>query len=148
MGLRTWLGDALERFCIQENYRFFRIGLPSPLDYSRLAFKAVEHIHQNEAREPAGVLVEVFSQFDATAILRGGLLPVWLVFNTLDSRDLLLEMRSFFPRGKPVFFSPLSTFSLTPDLVPWEDWDKIMSGLDWHNIVRRAILPFRCARDR
>lgn len=136
-GCESSLGNALERFCIQENYRFFRIGLPSPHDYSRLAFRAVEHILQKEAREPAGVLVEVFSQFDATAVVRSGLLPVWLVFNTLDNRDLLRELCPFFPAGKPVFFSPLSTFSPTPDLVPWADWEEILFGLDWRNIGTR-----------
>lgn len=90
-----------------------------------------------DGREPSGVLIEVFSQFDATAIMRSGLLPVWLVFNTTDSRDFLIEMRSLFPQRKPVFFSPLSTFSLTPDLAPWSAWEEALWGLDWHNIGTR-----------
>ena len=136
-GCEPGLGEALERFCHRERYRFIRIRLPFPHDYSRLAFKAVESLLQMEGREPSGILVEVFSQFDATAIMRSGLLPVWLIFNTSDSRDFLMDMRTLFPRGKPVFFSPLSTFSLTPDLVPWADWEETLRGLDWHNIGTR-----------
>ena len=136
-GCEPGLGDALERFCHQERFCFIRIRLPFPHDFSRLAFKAVETLLQIGGREPAGVLVEVFSQFDATAVMRSGLLPVWLVFNTTDSREFLIEMRSLFPPEKPVFFSPLSTFSLTPDLVPWADWEETLRGFDWHNVGTR-----------
>jgi len=136
-GCEPGLGEALERFCNQERYRFIRIRLPFPHDFSRLAFKAVESLLHMDGREPSGVLIEVFSQFDATAIMRSGLLPVWLVFNTTDSRDFLIEMRSLFPQRKPVFFSPLSTFSLTPDLAPWSAWEEALWGLDWHNIGTR-----------
>jgi len=40
-------------------------------------------------------------------------------------------MRPHFPPGKPVFFSPLATFSRTPDLVPWQSWVDALEGLDW-----------------
>ena len=80
----------------------------------------------------------MFSQFDATAARQGGLLPLWLVFNTDDSLQYLSEMKSQFPTGKPVFFSPLSTFSLTPDLVPFQKWDSALAGYNWINVGARA----------
>jgi hypothetical protein len=46
-------------------------------------------------------------------------------------------MRAQFPAGKPVFFSPLATFSLTPDLVPWKDWEAALEKIEWINIGTR-----------
>jgi hypothetical protein len=79
----------------------------------------------------------MFSQFDSNAAMQSGLLPLWLIFNTGDSLEYLKEMRAQFPAGKPVFFSPLSTFSLTPDLVPFEAWAIALAGFDWINIGAR-----------
>ncbi len=136
-GTEPELGEALEAFCRREGYRFVRIRLPQPHDFSRLAFRAVARLLEKEGRAPAGALVEMFTQFDATAVLRSGLLPLWLVFNTQDSRDFLRRMVPQFPKDKPVFFSPLSTFSITPDLVAWPDWESALSGLSWTNIGTR-----------
>jgi hypothetical protein len=88
----------------------------------------MEHLPEKEGREHAGTLVEMFSQFDTAASFQGGLLPLWLVFNTRDSLEFLRQMRPQFPSGKPVFFSPLSTFSITPDLVPFGGWEKALPG--------------------
>jgi hypothetical protein len=79
----------------------------------------------------------MFSQFDANAARQAGLLPLWLIFNTDDSLEYLKEMRAQFPAGKPVFFSPLSTFSLTPDLVPFEAWNAALADFKWVNIGAR-----------
>lgn len=136
-GCEPGLGEALQDFCRREGYRFIRISLSQPHDYSLLAYRAIAHLLQAEDRPPAGVLVEMFSQFDASAVMQTGLLPLWLVFNTLDSLDFLKEMRAEFPDRKPVFFSPLATFSHTPDIVPWEAWEKALDGLDWRNIGTR-----------
>lgn len=130
-------GQALEAFCRREGFRFVRITLPEPHEYSRLAFHVAAELLKREGREPSGVLVEMFTQFDPTAVLRSGLLPLWLVYNTPDSLAFLLEMIPHFPHDKPVFFSPLSTFSLTPDLVPWKTWQAALSGLRWQNIGAR-----------
>ena len=46
-------------------------------------------------------------------------------------------MRTQFPEGKPIFFSPLATFSLPPDRVPWQEWETALQGLDWINIGTR-----------
>ncbi len=84
----------------------------------------------------------MFSQFDSHSARQSGLLPLWLIFNTRDSLDYLKEMRAQFPPEKPVFFSPLATFSLTPDMTPWEEWEKALAGLEWFNIgTRRSHYP-------
>ncbi len=136
-GCEIQLMDALQDFCEHNGYRFVRISLPEPHDYSRLAFQAVARQLQREARQPAGVLVEMFTQFDAPSVVMSGLLPVWLIYNTRDSLEFLREMVSSFPPGKPVFFSPLGTYSLTPDIVPWMEWESLFKGLDMVNIGTR-----------
>ena len=137
-GSEPGLDTALEAFCKREGYRFVRIRLHNPDDFSRLAFTAAKRILDIEGRQPAGVLVEMFSQFDAHASRQAGLLPLWLIYNTSDSLGYLKKMRGQFPQGKPVFFSPLATFSLTPDLVPWKDWEAALAGLHWTNIGTRS----------
>ncbi len=136
-GSEPGLDTALEAFCKREGYRFVRIPLPHPNDFSRLAFAAARRLLEKEGRQPAGVLVEMFSQFDANAARQAGLLPLWLIFNTHDSLEYLKEMRAQFPVGKPVFFSPLATFSVTPDLVPWKDWEAALADIEWTNIGTR-----------
>ena len=136
-GSEPGLDAALEAFCKREGYRFVRIPLPHPNDFSRLAFAAARRLLKKEGRQPAGVLVEMFSQFDANAARQAGLLPLWLIFNTHDSLEYLKEMRAQFPAGKPVFFSPLATFSVTPDLVPWQDWEAALADIEWINIGTR-----------
>jgi hypothetical protein len=46
-------------------------------------------------------------------------------------------MRPAFPAVKPVFFSPVVTFSLPPDMVPWLEWEAALRGLNWLNIGSR-----------
>jgi hypothetical protein len=137
-GCERAYGEALESFCQQEGYRFVRISLPEPADYSTLAFHAARQALEDEGREPAGVLIEMFTQFDATAVRETGLLPLWLVFNTQDNLAFLARMLPQCPEDRPVFFSPLATFSRTPDLVPWSAWVKALEGRDWRNIGARA----------
>jgi hypothetical protein len=141
-GSEQGLAEALEEFCQGEGYRFVRIRLPHPNDFSRLAFNAATKMLEKEGREPAGVLVEMFSQFDASASMQSGLLPLWLIFNTDDSLAYLKEMRTRFPVGKPVFFSPLATFSLPPDRTPFDEWAAALADFDWVNIgTRRSHYP-------
>jgi len=92
-GSEPGLGESLEAFCRSEGFRFIRIRLPHPNDFPRLAFASAKLLLEKEGRSPAGVLVEMFSQFDTTAAWQAGLLPLWLVYNTLDSLDFLKEMR-------------------------------------------------------
>jgi hypothetical protein len=118
----------LERFARAEGYRFIRIHMDEPHGFSRLAFAAMLHLLDRDGNEPAGTLVEMFSQFDTTASFEAGLLPLWLVFNTADSLEFLRQMCPHFPADRPVFFSPLSTFSITPDLVPYAEWEQALPG--------------------
>lgn len=135
-GSEPGLAEALAAFCAAEGYRFVQIPLPHPNDFSRLAFAAAQTLLQKDGRAPQGVSVECFSQFDTTAARLGGLLPLWLIFNTQDSARYLKEMSAHFPPGKPVFFSPLSTFSITPDMAPWQEWAAAI-GRDFINIGAR-----------
>ena len=133
---------ALEAFCQEEGYRFTAIHFPHPQDVSRLAFQAVQRLLEKNGQHPSGVVVETFTQYDATAVMRSGLLPLWLIFNTQDSARFLAHMAAQFPRGLPVFFSPLVTFSVTPDMASWRDWEQALAGLDWINIgARRSHYP-------
>ncbi len=101
-----------------------------------MAFAAAQKLLEKEGRPPAGTLVECFSQFDATAAMQSGLLPLWLIFNTHDSARYLKEMAIRFPKDRPDFFSPLATFSLTPDMAAFDDW-KAAIGRDFVNIGAR-----------
>ncbi|HZW04796.1 MAG TPA: hypothetical protein VFF68_12760 [Anaerolineaceae bacterium] len=136
-GAEPGLGDALETFCREEGYRFRRIHFEDPNDYSRLAFRAVRRQIEKSGNQPAGTLVEMFSQFDPAAALRSSLIPLWLFYNTKDSLRFLQEMRAEIPAGQPVFFSPLATFSITPDLTPWQEWKEALEGFKWVNVGAR-----------
>ncbi len=137
-GSEPGLAEALQSFCSTEGYRFYRINLPHPNDFTCLAFISALKLLEKDGRKPAGVLVEMFSQFDSTSAILSGLLPLWLIFNTQDSLEFLSIMRSRFPVGKPVFFSPLATFSMTPDLVPYRQWEAVLSPYRWINIGARS----------
>jgi hypothetical protein len=143
-GSEPGLGSALETFAAQNGFRFTRIRLPHPHDFSRLAYHAYIDLCGKNGIEPGGVVIETFTQYDPTTVLRGGLLPLWLIFNTDDSRAFLSSCRSSFPPSKPVFFSGLVTLSRTPDMVPWDGWVETLEGLDWINIGAR---PHRFPED-
>jgi hypothetical protein len=136
-GSEPGLAEAIEAFCRAQGFRFVRIHRPYPNDFPRIAFESARFLLKKEGRPPAGVVVEMFTQFDVNAVRQAGLLPLWLIFNTPDSLEFLKEMRPKFPIDKPIFFSPLATFSMTPDLVPWKDWEKALEGLKWNNIGTR-----------
>jgi len=91
-----------------------------------------------EGRQPAGVSVECFSQFDSISARLGGLLPLWLIFNTKDSARYLKEMAKRFPKDKPLFFSGLSTFSITPDMATWQDW---IDALESEKFINTGTRP-------
>ena len=137
-GSEPGLAEALEKFCKIEGYRFLRIPLPDPDNFSQLAFAAAKKLLEKEGRQPAGTLVEMFSQFDANATFQSGLLPLWLIFNTQDSLEYLKKMSTQFPVSEPVFFSPLATISLTPDLVSYHQWVAVLSHFHLINVGARA----------
>lgn len=136
-GCEPTLTRSLERFCSQNGYNLVKVVQSTPHEYSHLAYRAVARQLELDHRQPAGVLVEMFSQFDASAVTQAGLLPVWLVFNTWDSLAHLREMLQEMPTDLLLFFSPLVTFSITPDLVPWDEWQHALKDFRWTNIGTR-----------
>jgi len=136
-GTEPGFAEALDKYCKGEGFKFVRIPLPHPNDFSRLAFSAAFKLLEKEGRPPAGVSVECFSQFDSTSARLGSLLPLWLIFNTKDSSRYLKEMAGRFPKDGPVFFSALSTFSLTPDMANWDEWMNALGGRDFINTGTR-----------
>jgi hypothetical protein len=136
-GTEPGFAEVLDKYCKREGYKFVRIPLPHPNDFSRLAYSAALKLLEKEDRPAAGVSVECFSQFDSTSASLGSLLPLWLIFNTKDSARYLKEMVEKFPKDLPVFFSPLSTFSLTPDLASWDEWMDALGGRDFINTGTR-----------
>lgn len=136
-GSEPGLDQALEVFAREQGYGFERIRFDDPQGFSRLAYLAHEELYRRQGREAAGVVVETFTQYDPQLVLSAGLLPLWLIFNTTDSRDFLETQSQFFPRGKPVYFSGLVTFSRTPDMVPWEGWAQALEGFSWTSIGAR-----------
>ena len=141
-GSEPGLKEALAAFCAQEGYRFFPISFRDPNDFSRLTHSAIcEQFNANEI-DPAGTIVETFSQYDPDAVQKYGLLPIWLIFNTKDSLRYLRLMQKTFVKGKPVLFSALSTFSLTPDMVAWRDWMDCFEGFEVIQIgARKSHYP-------
>ncbi len=136
-GSEEGLGEALEKFCKEEGYKFVKISYQDPNNFSKLAFFAKKKILEKANLEPAGVVVEMFSQFDTSIVDHSNLLPLWLIFNTIDSCRFLEGMTQYFPKGKPVFFSGLATFSVTPDLVPFDEWQRVLKEFDVVNIGAR-----------
>jgi hypothetical protein len=141
-GSEPGLGEAVEAFCRNEGYRFTKISFNDPNDFSILNYLSAQRLLEMDGREAAGVLVETFSQYDVSSVRNTGLLPLWLIFNTTDSVRFLADMAKHFPKGKPVFFSPLSTFSLTPDMATWSDWENALKGTTWVNVgTRKSHYP-------
>lgn len=136
-GSEPGLGESIEAFCHREGYKFTRITFNDPNQFNILAFRAIKKQLELENRVPAGYLIEIFSQYDASAVLKSGLVPLWLIFNTNDSAEFLARMAPELKEAAPVFFSPLSTFSITPDLVPWQKWEDALHGIKWINIGTR-----------
>ena len=136
-GSEPGLGEALEEFCNQEGFQFIKISYEEPNDFSRLAYFAKTEILKRANLDPDGVVVEMFSQFDTTIVEGSALIPLWTIFNTKDSLKFLESMVKYFPKHKPVFFSGLSTFSRTPDMAEWEDWQNILKDFKVINIGSR-----------
>lgn len=134
--------DSLMDFCNRKGFQFLHIKLPDPEDFSRLAYYCLNYNLEKEERKPSGILIEMFSQFDPMTIRNSGLLPIWLVFNTHRSKQFLESMLLNIDKEKPVFFSPLVTFTHTPDIVPWIEWEKTLQDFQWINVgARKSHYP-------
>ena len=146
-GSEPGLAEALETFCKIEGYRFIRIPLPHPHNFSQLAFSAAQKLLQIECRPPAGTLVEMFSQFDSTAAIQSGLLPLWLIFNTEDSLEYLEENEyAFSIRGTGILLTTLYFLAHTrPGTLPPMGGGARSFPIDKRGSTRQP-LPFRCKR--
>jgi hypothetical protein len=141
-GCESGLSEATEEFCRSEGFNFVKISYEDPNDFSQLAFQLKKRVLEEMNITPAGVVVETFSQYDTALVDKTALLPLWLIFNTFDSLRFLKKMVPIFPAGKPVFFSGLATFSYTPDLVPWREWENALIGFQTINIgARKSHYP-------
>jgi hypothetical protein len=134
-GSEPGLREALAEFAEARRYRLLTISLPDPEAFSRLCVRAHLAICHQEALPPRAILVETFGQYEPTAVLRGRLLPLWLVFNTADSLEFLRRQLAELPIDLPVLFCGLVTFSRTPDMVPWRDWEAALVGRSWTNLA-------------
>jgi len=75
-------------------------------------------------------------------VSRYGLLPLWLIFNTEDSLRFLSDFCAEFDHNKPVLMSSLSTFSLTPDMASWNQWQESLDSFKVKNIgARKSHYP-------
>jgi hypothetical protein len=133
-GSEPGLDRALQVFASGNGYHFQRVNFAHPHDFSRLALDAHRLMHSNSGRKISGLLVETFTQYDPYLVLAAGLLPLWLVFNTVDSKDFLQKNLAEVSMDLPIYFSGLVTLSRTPDMVPWEDWAEIFEDREWINI--------------
>ncbi len=135
--------QAVEDFAAANGYRFRVLRGSHPEDFSRLAFYAAYQAALSSGREPAGVLIDCFTQTSPTAALRAGLLPLWLPYNCSDSLAFLRQMAPQFPRGKPVLLAPAPSFSPAWDTVSARDWQAACppdSEVTWIG-VNPAALP-------
>jgi hypothetical protein len=114
--------QAVEDFARQNGYHFRAVRGEHPEDFSQLAFYAAYQAALNAGREPAGVLVDCFTQTSPTAALKAGLLPLWLPFNCSDSLGFLARMAPNFPAKKPVLLAPAPGFSPAWDAVSAAHW--------------------------
>ncbi|HEY59457.1 MAG TPA: hypothetical protein G4N92_02045 [Anaerolineae bacterium] len=136
-GSEPLFAQALQKFCQQEGYQFIPITFKNPHNFSKLAFTAYKDFYKKSGIEPQGTIIEMFSQYDLAAVQKGALQPLRLIFNTTDSLEFLTQMKAEFPKNKPVFFSPLVTFSITPDLVPFSGWESALNDFPFINIGAR-----------
>lgn len=136
-GSEAGLDASAQAFAQEAGYSFHRVRGADPHAFSTLAFKAHEKLYEMHGRAPEGIVVETFTQYDPGLVLRAGLLPLWLIFNTTESLAFLISRTPDFGSGLPVYFSGLVTLSRTPDMVPWEGWAEALTGFEMRNIGAR-----------
>ncbi|HEC34710.1 MAG TPA: hypothetical protein ENI37_08380 [Chloroflexi bacterium] len=136
------LREVVETFARAHGYRFLPLQADHPEWYARLALAVHRRLSEKEGREPAGALIEMFTQSNPVAPLVARLLPLWLPFNCADSLHFLREMRKALPDDRPVFFTPLSNFVQTFDTVGWGAYQEALAGLDLRVLgVRERLFP-------
>jgi hypothetical protein len=141
-GAEPPLREVVEHFARAHGYRFLPLEGDHPTWYARLALATHRRLSERGGREPAGVLIEMFTQSNPVAPLLARLLPLWLPFNCDDSLHFLREMRKALPDDRPVLFTPLSNFVQTFDTVGWGAYQEALAGLDLRVLgVRERLFP-------
>ncbi|MBI4315740.1 MAG: hypothetical protein HY679_07370 [Chloroflexi bacterium] len=130
-GTAPGLRESVRAFAEREGYRFVPVTAVEPEQLGELAFLAHARLYEKEGREPAGTLVEMFTRTDPAAARLAALLPCWIIWNTTESLAFLQRMLPRFPQNKPILFTPLANFVVTPDLVPWAQWAATFAGRQW-----------------
>jgi hypothetical protein len=124
------LGEALEGLARERGYRYVTLRGPSPEWFAVRAYEAWRRLFERASLEPQGALIEMFTCVNLAAVRAASLITLWLPWNCTDSLAFLKQMAPRFNRDKPVLFTPLSNFSLTPDTVSWDEWVSALSGFD------------------
>lgn len=141
-GAEPPLREVVESFAQAQGYGFLALEGEHPEWYARLALGVHRRLSQQEGREPAGALIEVFTQSNPAAPLASRLLPLWLPFNCTDSLHFLERMRGELPPNGIVLFTPLSNFVHTFDTVGWGAYQEALEGLDLRVLgVRKRLSP-------
>lgn len=137
-GSEPGLAEEIEAFCYQNGYHFVKIHFDDPSDFSLLAYHSIGEQFRQNGINSKGTIIETFSQYDPAAVMRYGLKPLWLIFNTRDSVRFLSKASAVFDSDKPVFLSALSTFSQTPDMAEWQDWQDSLKPYEVISVGARA----------
>jgi len=136
------LREIVETFARRHGYRFLALRGEHPEWYARLALAAHRRLSEREGEEPAGALIEMFTQSNPVAPLRSRLLPLWLPFNCEDSLAFLRRMRGALPAGRPVLFTPIVNFVHTLDMASWNAYQEALAGLDLQVLgVQERLFP-------
>jgi hypothetical protein len=133
-GSEPGLDQALQSFAKDNDFHFQPIQFGHPHEFSCLAFEAHKALLDQNQWTISGILIETFTQYDPYIVLQGGLLPLWLVFNTSDSLEFLQDTLKRIPSDIPIYFSGLATLSRTPDMVPWKGWVAALEGRPWVSV--------------
>ncbi len=134
------LGEALEGLARERGYRFVSLRGPNPEWYATRAYEVWQRLFERASTEPWGTLIEMFTCVNPAAVRASSLIPLWLPWNCTDSLASLRQMTPRFDRARPVLFTPLSNFSLTPDTVSWDEWVAALSEFDAQLLGQRRWL--------
>jgi hypothetical protein len=134
------LGEALEGLARERGYRCVTLRGPSPEWFAACAYEVWRRLFERASSKPQGTLIEMFTCVNPAAVRASSLIPLWLPWNCTDSLAFLRQMAPRFDRDRPVLFTLLSNFSLTPDTVSWGEWASALSGYDARMLGQRRWL--------
>ena len=143
--------DGVATYAEDCSVRLLRISLDHPSKYSLLAYAAYLACGGSRAET---VLIDSFNHQNPRTNLETGIPGFWLPFNTADGLDLVacaLGERTL----DTVYFAPLPSFARSPDIVPLETWDELLSShdtLEWiganpERYPADPLAPYRFVED-